>query len=192
MFKGRVWLLSFDCAPVWRALPCSHGAPTKTSSTLNKKWAKPGVFHYSSHTGTPDSTALRGERYEISIGIILGWVLMSISSAIFNGPAASPLTPTRHFKGALLSIPQSCIKHVNLGDMLTTRPHVLPNSNEDSDHLGRERRRFKPWPRLADLSIFPPDPSLEFFELLRQGKLWTSSGVTLARPSLRAVTDVSK
>lgn len=139
MFKGRVWLLSFECAPVWRALPCSHGAPTKTSSTLNKKWAKPGVFHYSSHTGTPDSAALRGERYEISIGIILGWVLMSISSAIFNGPAASPLTPTRHFKGALLSIPQSCIKHVNLGDMLTTRPHVLPNSNEDSDHLGRER-----------------------------------------------------
>lgn len=49
-----------------------------------------------------------------------------------------PLTPTRHFKGALLSIPQSCIKHVNLGDMLTTRLRVLPNSNEDSDHLGRE------------------------------------------------------
>lgn len=45
---------------------------------------------------------------------------MSISSEIFNGPPPSPLTPTRHFKGALLSIPQSCIKHVNLGDMLTT------------------------------------------------------------------------
>lgn len=119
---------------------------------------------------------------------------MSISSAIFNGPAASPLTPTRHFKGALLSIPQSCIKHVNLGGMLTTRPRVLPNSNEDSDHLGRERSGLSRG--LAGAPIrpsSPSDPSLDFFgRLLRQGKLWTSSGVTLARNSLRAVTDASK
>lgn len=50
---------------------CYCGAPTKESSTFNKKWAKRGKFHYSSHTGMPNSPAFRREHYEISIGIIL-------------------------------------------------------------------------------------------------------------------------
>lgn len=68
-------------------------------------------------------------------------VLMSISQTVFNSLAASLLTPTRNFKGALLWIPQSCIKNVNLGDVLTTRSRMLPNSNEDSDQSGQERRK---------------------------------------------------
>lgn len=67
-------------------------------------------------------------------------VLMSISQTVFNSLAASLLTPTRNFKGALLWIPQSCIKNVNLGDMLTTRPCMFPNSNEDSDHSRQGRK----------------------------------------------------
>lgn len=82
------------------------------------------------------------------------WVLMSISQTVFNSLAASLLTPTRNFKGALLWIPQSCIKNVNLGDMLTTQLCMLQNSNEDPDHL---RSRKASWPRPTCRSIFPSD-----------------------------------
>lgn len=82
------------------------------------------------------------------------WVLMSISQTVFNSLAASLLTPTRHFKGALLWIPQSCIKNVNLGDMLTTRPCMFPNSNEDSDHSRQGRKEESTMPS-ARLSIWP-------------------------------------
>lgn len=90
------------------------------------------------------------------------WVLMSISQTVFNSLAASLLTPTRNFKGALLRIPQSCIKNVNLGDMLTTRPRTLPNSNEDSDHLERGRRKELTMPSACQ-SVHPTIcPSLCF------------------------------
>lgn len=77
------------------------------------------------------------------------WVLMSISQTVFNSLAASLLTPTRNFKEALLWIPQSCIKNVNLGDMLTTRPCMLPNSNEDSDHSRQGRKEESTMPYLS-------------------------------------------
>lgn len=69
-------------------------------------------------------------------------VLMSISQTVFNSLAAcSLLTPTRNFKGALRWIPQSCIKNVNLGDTLTTRPCTLPNSNEEPDPSRQARKK---------------------------------------------------
>lgn len=86
------------------------------------------------------------------------WVLMSILQTVFNSLAASLLTPTRNFKGALLWIPQSCIKNVNLGDMLTTRPCMLPNSNEDFDHSRQGRKEESTMPhdcRSVHLSIWP-------------------------------------
>lgn len=86
------------------------------------------------------------------------WVLMSISQTVFNSLAASLLTPTRNFKGALLWIPQSCIKNVNLGDMLTTRPCTLPNSNEEPDPSRQGRKKELTMPsacQCAHLFIWP-------------------------------------
>lgn len=86
------------------------------------------------------------------------WVLMSILQTVLNSLAASPLTPTRNFKGVLLWIPQSCIKNVNLGDMLTTEPCRLPNSNDDYDHFRQGRKEESTVPCL---SVFPSEhPSI--------------------------------
>lgn len=85
------------------------------------------------------------------------WVLMSISQTVFNSLAASLLTPTRNFKGALRWIPQSCIKNVNLGDTLTTRPCTLPNSNEEPDPSRQARKKELTMPLRVDVSIFSCD-----------------------------------
>lgn len=101
------------------------------------------------------------------------WVLMSILQTVFNSLAASLLTPTRNFKGALLWIPQSCIKNVNLGDMLTTRPCMLPNSNEDFDHSRQEIKEESTMPRdcrSVHLSIWPASCFFPF-----QCAAWTLS-----------------
>jgi len=91
------------------------------------------------------------------------WVLMSISQTVFNSLAASPLTPTRNFKGALLWIPQSCIKNVNLGDMLTTRLCMLSNSNDESDHSGQGRKEKLTMPSACQPVHLSTWPSICFF-----------------------------
>lgn len=145
------WLYTcITCTPA----PVELEGATRESSTLNKKWAKWGKFHYSSHTGMPKLPSFpKGTLWNFNWHHSMCWVLMSISQTVFNSLAASPLTPTRNFKRALLWIPQSCIKNFNLGDMLTIQLHMLPNSNEDSDHSSQRRKEESTMP--VDLSIWP-------------------------------------
>ena len=80
-----------------RAHTSSRGAPgaTDESSTLNKKWAKCGKFHYSWHADMPSSRLPRGNTMKIQLASFC-----VLSSNVNNGRQpfnrpASLLTPNK-------------------------------------------------------------------------------------------------
>lgn len=142
LHERETGLFSFDSVPVVCDYLLLRNIMAEQSriqhETKMSKVREVSLFISHWHSQLP--SLLKGTLWNFNWHHSICQVLMSISQTVFNSLAASLLTPTRNFKGALLWIPLSCIKNVNLGDMLTTRSRMLPNSNEDSDQSRQERR----------------------------------------------------
>lgn len=139
-----------------------------------------GVSLFISHWHAQLPSFPKGTLWNFNWHHSLCWVLMSISQTVFNSLAASLLTPTRNFKGALLWIPHPCIKNLNLADMLTTQPCMLSNSNEDSDHSREGRKEESTMSsagRSVRLSVWPSVFLLCYFSYINS--LWLHSQILL-------------